>query len=384
MSAGAKQMALDRLSDADKNPNSVFTRFFVQELVKPNQTLVQTAKRTQVAVRGLAKTVGFEQTPAYYDQIIGDVILVRTDPPAEVAGGIAPPQGSFSKTSPSVAIQGQLQLTPSVSVGQGVTLGPGVIIGGKQAELLVAEQTKQQNGSAKANPALGVAPEAVNQQVALISPNPDVPGALQNNPAQVQPPIASFLRSNSGWTASISLPEPAIAISYRIGRDGAFDDLGLMDFLDQRTGRRMPNINITMSPSQAATVIEVKYQRASGEEMGPFPIRFEPENALFDMQKKTLDQLWPSWAAFRDFDAQRLLYFTTLISYRCAISEVRYGLDNAQPLKRFDLPPCDTKDPYSIPENAKIWTNVPVKTSGINIQLYWRDGTKSPVHRIEP
>jgi uncharacterized caspase-like protein len=47
MSAGTKQEALDRLSDADNNPDSVFTRTFLGELKKPGQTLVQIAKRTR-------------------------------------------------------------------------------------------------------------------------------------------------------------------------------------------------------------------------------------------------------------------------------------------------------------------------------------------------
>ena len=75
MSAGAKQAALDRLSDGDKNPNSIFTRTFLAELDKPGQTLVQIAKKTQVAVKALAASVGHDQVPGYYDQVLGDVVL---------------------------------------------------------------------------------------------------------------------------------------------------------------------------------------------------------------------------------------------------------------------------------------------------------------------
>jgi hypothetical protein len=77
-SAGAKQTALDRLADTDPDPNSVFTRNFVHTLMKPGLTLVQVAKRTQSVVKRLAETVHHEQTPAYYDQIVGDVVLNGT------------------------------------------------------------------------------------------------------------------------------------------------------------------------------------------------------------------------------------------------------------------------------------------------------------------
>jgi uncharacterized caspase-like protein len=74
-SAGAKQVALDRLSGRDGDPNSVFSRNFIHELQEPGLTLVQIAKRTQMDVRQMAATVGRDQTPAYYDQIVGDIVF---------------------------------------------------------------------------------------------------------------------------------------------------------------------------------------------------------------------------------------------------------------------------------------------------------------------
>jgi hypothetical protein len=89
-SAGAKQTALDRLTDSDPDPNSVFTRNFVRELGTPALTLVQIAKRTQIDVKQLAATVRHEQTPAYYDQIVGDVVFKPGDgPPIQVLPQVA-------------------------------------------------------------------------------------------------------------------------------------------------------------------------------------------------------------------------------------------------------------------------------------------------------
>jgi hypothetical protein len=80
-SAGAKQAALDRYSEDDQDPNSVFTRHFVKELSTPGLTLVQVAKRTQAEVKMLAAKWRHDQTPAYYDQIVGDVVLNGTPDP---------------------------------------------------------------------------------------------------------------------------------------------------------------------------------------------------------------------------------------------------------------------------------------------------------------
>ncbi len=52
------------LSEEDADPNSVFTRFFAKELLKPDQTLVQVAKKTQVSVAN-SRARRLEQTPAY-------------------------------------------------------------------------------------------------------------------------------------------------------------------------------------------------------------------------------------------------------------------------------------------------------------------------------
>ena len=89
-SAGAKQTALDRLSNADRASNSVFTRNLIRRLAEPDLTLVQIAKRLQIDVRQLAASAGSDQTPAYYDQVVGEIVLnpsgrikPASPPPAE-------------------------------------------------------------------------------------------------------------------------------------------------------------------------------------------------------------------------------------------------------------------------------------------------------------
>jgi hypothetical protein len=318
MSAGAKQEALDRLSDNDDETNSVFTRTFLRELAKPGRTLVQIAKATQVGVRELAATIGYEQTPAYYDQVIGDVVLsdVAPDSPAP-----NPPQ--IAQAAP--------------------------------------------------------APAPARQDVAALTPDPKIAPELKVGGAA---PIANFMRSNAGWTATLSLPEPAIAISYRVGEAGEFKPTGLTDTLDQRTGQRMPNASFPLSARAAATVIQVRYQTPDGATVGPFPIWFDPEVALFREQKQILEQMPTNWAEFREFNGL-LIYFTTLVTYRCAIAELRYGLDDGKPLQRYDLPPCNAKDPFSVPEVAKLYLKAPPKTKSISLQIVWRDGTQSEVSTVE-
>ncbi len=73
-SAGAGQTALDAVSDNDPSPYSVFTRNFLKQLKKP-QDLQSAFKATQLAVSELARGIGHDQRPAYYDEVVGKACL---------------------------------------------------------------------------------------------------------------------------------------------------------------------------------------------------------------------------------------------------------------------------------------------------------------------
>src|ERR1700688_736689 len=92
-SAGPRQTALDRLSNNDDNPNSVFTRTFAKELLQPGENLVQVAQHTRRIVSEMAETVSHKQVPVYSDQMLDDVLLkgmAKAEP--AVANPAEPPQ----------------------------------------------------------------------------------------------------------------------------------------------------------------------------------------------------------------------------------------------------------------------------------------------------
>ncbi|MGC1178088.1 MAG: hypothetical protein ACLQF1_12845 [Methyloceanibacter sp.] len=70
------------------------------------------------------------------------------------------------------------------------------------------------------------------------------------------------------------------------------------------------------------------------------------------------------------------VYFTQLVTYRCAISEVRYRLGDGPVDKLFKLPPCDAADPNGVPENATLYMKVPPKTTSMQVQLTYVEGTQ--------
>jgi hypothetical protein len=305
-SAGPRQTALDRLSNNDNNPNSVFTRTFAKELLQPDENLVQVAQHTRRLVSEMAETVSHKQIPVYFDQMVDDVFL---------------------------------------------------------------------NGMAKAPPEAVKASESP-QQVAVLPPV-SVPRTAPSNDS-VNAPIAMFSRHNGGWTVVFSIADPALGISWRIGDNGEFREAGFLDTLDPRTRKRMPNPSIELASDAPAATFQVRYVDASGELQGPFPIKFDPEAALIHDQRKILDMTATSWLSFREFNGL-LVYYTQLMSYRCAIREARVGIDTAVPDRVLKMPPCDARDPSAIPHDGVPYLKLPPETKSVSVELTYRDGSVSEI-----
>jgi len=304
-SAGPRQTALDRLSNDDANPNSVFTRTFAKELMQPGANLVQVTQHTRRLVSEMAETVSHKQVPVYFDQMVDDVFL---------------------------------------------------------------------NGAAKtAEPAKAADPA---QKVAALPPVA-VPRPPQPNDS-VNAPIAVFSRHNGGWTVAFSILDPTLGISWRMGDTGDFRETGFLDTLDPRTRKRMPNPSIELAADAPAATIQLRYVDASGEMQGPFPIKFDPEAALIHDQRKILDMTATSWLSFREFNGL-LVYYTHLMSYRCAIREVRIGIDSAVPDKVLKMPPCDVRDPVAIPASAQPYLKLTPTTRFVSVELTYRDGSVSEI-----
>jgi hypothetical protein len=76
-SAGVGQQALDRVGPADKNRNGLFTRVFLKEVQKPGLSVDKVVRNVRNEVVEIARTIGHEQVPAIYDQVVGEFYFRR-------------------------------------------------------------------------------------------------------------------------------------------------------------------------------------------------------------------------------------------------------------------------------------------------------------------
>lgn len=190
-------------------------------------------------------------------------------------------------------------------------------------------------------------------------------------------------RSNADWMITVSLPEPSTGISWRLGGEGAFTDTGSLAMIDQSTGKAMPNPTFVLPATTAAAAIWIKYLDVRGRETGPFEIRFDPDAMLQEANKQILEQFWTSWIAFDASGNRGLVYFSHMLSYRCAIRDVRYGFNGGPLEQKLELPACNPADPYALPDGYLPFFKVGEDVTSMSVQVTYADGAQSPVREFK-
>ena len=202
--------------------------------------------------------------------------------------------------------------------------------------------------------------------------------ALGNLDALAAPSI-NPMRAGTGWQVTISLPEPATAIYWRMKDVGQFVDTGKLAFNDQQTGQPMVNPSFQLPGDAAAGEVEVKYVDLRGRENGPFAIAFDPNASLIASQKMMIEQTWTGWIAFDASGFRGNLYFTALTTFSCGIKEVKYSFNGAPLDKVLELPKCNPAEPFSLPADFQPYMKVGDDVKSMSVEVTYADGTKSGV-----
>jgi hypothetical protein len=204
-----------------------------------------------------------------------------------------------------------------------------------------------------------------------------VSDTVMANPVELR-----WMSTNGGWMGAVSIAEPALEIFWKGPGQPEFKSTGPSPSRDPRTGKPYPNMTITLPENTPKAEFQIKYINASGQEMGPFALPFDPALSSLVESKHTLELTRTSWVSFRDWDGKLLLYFSHLLSYRGVLKEIRYGVDKDIPDTKYPFPPYDKPGFAPISEDVTIHIEVPATTQSVTVQLTFRDGTQSEIVRF--
>lgn len=185
-----------------------------------------------------------------------------------------------------------------------------------------------------------------------------------------EPVTMTATAGNTGWMLHFQVAEPTSAIFYRLHDETEFT--------------KIEGTMVTIPLQRMSTAIYIKYEDKGGVMRGPFELMHEPRSALGEMTKKTLEMMPTAWVSFRDFDGKLLIYWTMLMTYRCALDTVEYGVDSMTPNQTYDPGDCDPKNPYEVSDDVtRIYQELPLSTKFVSVRLRYHDGTESKIQKFE-
>jgi len=89
-----------------------------------------------------------------------------------------------------------------------------------------------------------------------------------------------------------------------------------------------------------------------------------------------------NWLAVRNYDGRDLLYFTQLLSWRCGLEAIQYGINSDIPVMPWAFTPCnDTQSsPNTIPNTQEIYASfAPNSIYFVTVKITYDDGTTDQV-----
>jgi hypothetical protein len=186
-------------------------------------------------------------------------------------------------------------------------------------------------------------------------------------------------RSNAGWIVQFHLREPAREIWYRRPADADWISTGsAYGQLSAQSGEPLPKAYAVLADLHGRVPFSVRYLDRAGAMKGPFEVDFDTVQHAVASVRSALADI-PQWVAFRDHAGKRLVYFTTLLVYKYALSEIRFGFDGA-PSRKLRFTPADAP---GIADSDEMYLEVPAGTRACNVELVFRDGSRSEVRRFE-
>ena len=205
---------------------------------------------------------------------------------------------------------------------------------------------------------------------------------LSSTPTNVldNPITLTAQQSGGGWGVIFGLSDfKAKELFYKLDGQGDFQTTGHLPNQNPQTGSPMVNLFVPL-PNLAPGdhTIEAKYVDKNGQTNGPYTLKFSTGNEQMAQGKMMLNASAGSWLTFRDYEGKVLLYFTTLMSYRPLIKEVRYSLNSDALDKTFQFKPSEKM--FEVGD--EVYLTVPGDSQFATVQVTFKDGTVSPKQKV--
>jgi hypothetical protein len=89
-----------------------------------------------------------------------------------------------------------------------------------------------------------------------------------------------------------------------------------------------------------------------------------------------------SWVAVREWDGQDLVYFTHLLTWRCGLDKIQYGINSNTADQNWAFIACDetSANPMALPPKQKIYGDFALKSvQNITVKITYDDGNTDTV-----
>lgn len=202
-----------------------------------------------------------------------------------------------------------------------------------------------------------------------------VPSTVLENPVTV-----TAQQSGAGWAVVFGLTDfKAKELFYKLDGQGEFQSTGHLPNRNPQTGLPMVNLYVPLpNLAPGEHTIEVKYTDKNEQTNGPYTLTFSTSGEQLAQGKMMLNAASGAWLSFRDYDGKVLLYFTTLMSYRPIIKEVRYSLNSDAVDKIFKFKASEKM--FEVGD--ELYLSVPHDSEFATVQVTFKDGTVSPKQKV--
>jgi len=212
-------------------------------------------------------------------------------------------------------------------------------------------------------------------------------------PKPVLPVAMTASRSNAGWTISLDVwPFAAITEIFVRFDEQPEESTGNERGLDLMTGKPQARRWVAL-PDEWVTprehTVVVRMVRLDGKVDGPYSLRFSPRDVALGDAKSWFAMMGNGGIEFAEHsDEVTWLMFTGLFSYRAALREIRYSVDDCSLRHHIVLDPLPASDrPPADPEAAAVtadtpYLTLPLTTRSACSQVVFRDGTVSRVAEV--